>query len=177
MFGSMFGGDKSVPSKIIAAPEPGSTMRIDIVSDTHGYLSPELLEELAGADLIVHAGDFCSLDDYNYLCGIAPLQGCLGNNDYRYEYPPEVGRLVRFEVGDTRWQVAHYREDLDLKCADVAVCGHTHKPYVEERRGRIVLNPGSPTFPRTTMGPTMARVIVGEGGRLVSADIIQLGES
>lgn len=176
MFDSLFGAGR-VPSKIIAAPAPGSTMRIDVISDTHGCLSDELLEQLAGADLIVHAGDFCSLDDYEHLSGIAPLQGCLGNNDYRYEYPPEVGRLVCFEVGDLRWQIAHYREDLDLACADIAVCGHTHKPYIEERGGRLVLNPGSPTFPRTTLGPTMARLVIGEGGRPVSADIIQLGES
>ena len=31
--------------------------RIDIISDTHGYLSPALLDELKGADLIIHAGD------------------------------------------------------------------------------------------------------------------------
>lgn len=35
--------------------------RFDIISDTHGFLSPELLSELAGADVIVHAGDILSL--------------------------------------------------------------------------------------------------------------------
>ena len=31
-----------------------SAKRIDIISDTHGYLSPALLDELKGADLITH---------------------------------------------------------------------------------------------------------------------------
>ena len=39
-------------------------MRYDIISDTHGHLSSELLRELEGADLILHAGDCCSVDDY-----------------------------------------------------------------------------------------------------------------
>ena len=176
MFGPLF-GDRKVPSKLVQAPGPGETMRVDIISDTHGYLLPAMMDELEGADLIVHAGDVCSLEDYWRLSDVAPLQCCLGNNDYRYEYPPEVGKLVRFSIGDTRWQVAHYREHLDLSTANVAVCGHTHKPYIEEHRGRLVINPGSPTFPRSTMGNTMARVIVGEGGKPISADIIQLEES
>ena len=37
-----------------------SAKRIDIISDTHGYLSPALLDELEGADLIIHAGDLTS---------------------------------------------------------------------------------------------------------------------
>ena len=36
-------------------------MRIDIISDTHGNLSDELMAQLKGADAIVHAGDMLSL--------------------------------------------------------------------------------------------------------------------
>ena len=49
-------------------------MRFDIVSDTHGHLSQELLEALQGADCIVHAGDMCSDSDYRTLSRIAPLR-------------------------------------------------------------------------------------------------------
>ena len=34
--------------------------RIDIVSDTHGYLAPELKREIDGCDLLIHAGDITS---------------------------------------------------------------------------------------------------------------------
>ena len=44
-----------------------SAKRIDIISDTHGYLSPALLDELEGADLIIHAGDLTSEMDYEHL--------------------------------------------------------------------------------------------------------------
>ena len=49
-----------------------SAKRIDIISDTHGYLSPALLDELKGADLIIHAGDLTSEMDYEHLRTIAP---------------------------------------------------------------------------------------------------------
>ena len=39
-------------------------MRYDIISDTHGFLEPDLLDQLQGADVIVHAGDICSGADY-----------------------------------------------------------------------------------------------------------------
>mgnify|MGYP003373323359 CR=1 FL=1 len=40
--------------------------RIDIISDTHGYLSDELLAALEGADLIIHAGDMTSEADWDH---------------------------------------------------------------------------------------------------------------
>lgn len=65
-----------------------SAKRIDIISDTHGYLSPALLDELEGADLIIHAGDLTSEMDYEHLCTIAPVRAVLGNNDYYRDYGP-----------------------------------------------------------------------------------------
>ena len=31
--------------------------RIGVISDTHGHLDPQILEEFAGVDHIIHAGD------------------------------------------------------------------------------------------------------------------------
>lgn len=42
-------------------------VRFDVISDTHGYLSSELLEALQGANYIVHAGDITSNADYQTL--------------------------------------------------------------------------------------------------------------
>ncbi len=67
-----------------------SAKRIDIISDTHGYLSPALLDELKGADLIIHAGDLTSEMDYEHLRTIAPVRAVLGNNDYYRDYGPDV---------------------------------------------------------------------------------------
>lgn len=103
-----------------------SAKRIDIISDTHGYLSPALLDELKGADLIIHAGDLTSEMDYEHLRTIAPVRAVLGNNDYYRDYGPDVDRLALFTYEGLKFAVAHYREDLPVGSVDVAINGHTH---------------------------------------------------
>ena len=149
-------------------------MRYDIIADTHGHLSDALLEELKGADCIVHAGDFCSEEDYWTLANIAPIHACLGNNDWGMEYPKSVKRFIQFSSAGLNWEVCHYEERLDLKICDIAICGHSHRPFIErdKRTGTLVMNPGSPTFPRAS-GPSMGRIIA-ENGVVQSAEIIYL---
>ena len=148
--------------------------RIDIVSDTHGYLSEELLCDLEGADLIVHAGDMTSEMDYEQLCAIAPVRAVLGNNDYYRNYGPGVDRLCVFEYEGLRFSVAHYREDLPVGTSDVAVCGHTHRAKVVTLGRCCVVNPGSATYPRDMSVPSMARMLVRDG-QILSVDIVRLG--
>jgi len=35
----------------------GSTIRVGVISDTHGLLRPEAVEALRGSELILHVGD------------------------------------------------------------------------------------------------------------------------
>lgn len=153
-----------------------ATTRYDIISDTHGFLSPELLAQLQGTDMIVHAGDICSPSDYLKLQNIAPVQMCLGNNDWSSDYGPMVKARKIFYGSGLRWQVVHYRERLNLLKCDVAICGHTHTPFVtrDEWTGTLVMNPGSPTYPRRSKA-SMGRIIVDEDThKIVSAEIITL---
>ena len=113
-----------------------------------------MLDALDGCDLIVHAGDITSDEDFVTLGALAPLRLCLGNNDWAGEYGPEVTRKVRFEYEGLQFCVCHYRQDLT---------------------GALVMNPGSPTFPRSSSGPTMGRIYV-EDGRVLSSEIIKLGD-
>lgn len=147
--------------------------RIDIISDTHGHLSSRLLQELEGADLIVHAGDMTSESDYFELATIAPIKAVLGNNDYFYDYGPGVERTIRFEYEGLRFTVNHYQERLQLMGVDVAVCGHTHRSKIMRLGACTLVNPGSPTYPRDGRGPTMARMFVMDG-TIVSTKIISL---
>ncbi len=152
------------------------TTRYDIISDTHGHLSPVLLENLKGADVIVHAGDCCSISDYRRLEMIAPVQMCLGNNDWAGDYGPAVKARKIFFGSGMRWQIVHYRERLNLLKCDIAICGHTHNPFVmrDEWTNVLVMNPGSPTCPRRSE-PSMGRIICDDdAGKVISAEIITL---
>ena len=55
--------------------------RVGIVSDTHDWVHPRLLETLDGADLIFHAGDVGSRSVIDALESIAPVVAVRGNND------------------------------------------------------------------------------------------------
>ena len=69
--------------------------------------------------------------------------------------------------------MAHYREELPVGTVDVAICGHTHRPKIVQLGKCLVINPGSPTYPRSARGNTMARLFVADG-RVISAEIIDL---
>ena len=147
--------------------------RIDVISDTHGRLSPELLAAIGGADLLVHAGDFTSEEDHAMLAAMCPMYGVLGNNDFYYDYGPDVQLLCRFEYEGLRFAVSHYYADLPREGVDIAVCGHTHRPKIEQEPGRVVVNPGSASYPRDGRGPSIARLVV-EDGRLMDAQILRI---
>jgi putative phosphoesterase len=120
--------------------------RIGLISDTHGLLRPEALAFLAGCDAIVHAGDICDASVLERLAAIAPLVAVRGNNDvggWAEDLP--VARTVVAE--GTTLHVIHDVADLRRHPADAdaryVIHGHSHKPAVVERDGRIFVNPGS----------------------------------
>ena len=117
--------------------------RIDIVSDTHGYLAPELKREIGGCDLLIHAGDITSESNWAELeVSVPAIRGVLGNNDGFYAYGPEVVRLNEFTYEGLRFAVSHFRERLPLGDVDVAVCGHTHRAMIERLDGCLVIESG-----------------------------------
>lgn len=149
---------------------------VSVISDTHGWLDQALIDQLQGSDLIVHAGDICSRADLEALQSIAPVHACLGNNDYAHDYPGGLPKIASFYVGKLHWLVCHYVERIDTRLCDVAISGHTHRPFVQsDARGCLCMNPGSPTFPRSTMGPTCGKIVV-DKNQILSAEIIQLPE-
>ena len=153
---------------------PVDAKRVDIISDTHGRLSSELLAAIKDADLVIHAGDITSEQDWGFLCAAHPsIKAVLGNNDGFYRYEPALPRLNRFTYEGLRFSVAHYREELPLAESDVAVCGHTHRPVIEEIGGCLVINPGSASLPRGRFIPTIARIMV-KDGEVYSAEILDL---
>jgi hypothetical protein len=159
---------------------------IAVISDTHlprgaRRLPDNCVERLAGADLILHAGDFVSGEALDEIEAIGPpLVGVHGNVDseqVRRRLPAErsvelggvtVGML--HDAGPSRARLERMRDRFPGAAA--VVYGHSHIPLHEQRDGFQLFNPGSPTdrrrHPQHTMG--LARV---EDGRL-SFELIAL---
>ena len=72
--------------------------RLAIISDTHNLLRPQVLERLAAADIILHAGDVSSPDTLEALRDLGKdLYLVRGNNDWALgpRIPPHSDRFHR----------------------------------------------------------------------------------
>jgi uncharacterized protein len=129
-----------------STPLAASTMRIGIISDTHGLLRPEATDRLAGVDYIIHAGDIGRPEVISELRKIAPIMAIRGNID-RGEWAAEYPDTAVVKLGGRSIYVLHNLKELDLDPAaagiDVVVSGHSHLPKIETVRGVLYLNPGS----------------------------------
>jgi putative phosphoesterase len=159
-----------------------SAMRIAVISDTHmprkGLALPAACaERLRAADLIVHAGDWSSMDALALVRGLGPpVVGVRGN----VEEPAVRAALpatAEAEVEGVRIGVVHDGGPGDgrpprlrrrFPAADAVVFGHSHIPWHEVGAdGLVVLNPGSPTDRRRSPRHSMAEIEV-DGGRIAA---------
>lgn len=141
-------------------------MKIGILSDTHGKLYPPVLELIASCDMVLHAGDVDNrqtLDQlWMHLKANAPFYLVRGNNDR--EWAGQIAKTQRFFQGGISFFMTHDRKDVswDLQGVQVVIYGHSHKFCVEEKDGRLWLNPGSCGRPRFGAEMTLAVLTIEE---------------
>src|SRR3972149_60043 len=61
--------------------QQAATRVVGVISDTHGLLRPEVIMELTGSDLIIHAGDIGGPEILDRLRKIASVVAVRGNAD------------------------------------------------------------------------------------------------
>ena len=164
----------------------GVLMRIAVLADTHlrpgGRPLPEVvLEELAAADLILHAGDVVDGFLLDELAMFAPVHAVLGNNDHDLggRLPPRleldcdgVAIAMVHDSGARAGRPARMRRWFPD--ADVVVFGHSHEPVDEPGVGeQRLFNPGSPTQRRRQPHPTMGRLTI-EDAALRTHEILRV---
>lgn len=130
-------------------------MKIGIVSDTHCHdLPPQLINEFAKVDLIIHAGDFCSVDDYNEFKDLAKIKAVAGNCD-EAKLVKKLPQSDVFTVDGVSFGLFHGEgagagilQSVQMRFAkekiDCAIFGHSHTPFNEKIDGVVYFNPGSP---------------------------------
>lgn len=140
---------------------------IGVISDTHGLLRPEAVDQLTGVNAILHAGDIGSLDVIVALQAIAPVTAIKGNIDqspWAASFPDE--ETVEFD--NRKIFILHNRHDLafDPKSAgiDIVISGHSHKPAIETIDNVLYLNPGSAGPRRFTLPVAVAILQIDGGG-------------
>ena len=145
-------------------------MKIGVVSDTHGFFDPRLLELFAGVGHILHAGDIGQQRVIVELETLAPVTAVLGNTDVglsfkETEVVPLVGRkFLVHHIVDPRQPAEPLKDRLAGENPDVVVFGHTHKPYCETLGRTLFLNPGYAGKPRFGMPRSVAIIECNAGG-------------
>ena len=118
-------------------------MKLAILSDTHGLLRPEVVEQLKTADAILHGGDINKQSIVDQLRQYAPLYVVRGNNDK--EWAEDIPHDLTITLDGMTFYMVHNKKELPttLNGVDVVVFGHSHKYVQEEKNGILWLNPGS----------------------------------
>ncbi|MEX0722205.1 MAG: metallophosphoesterase family protein [Balneolaceae bacterium] len=131
-------------------------IKIGLISDTHNFLDPQVLEFFKGRDEIWHAGDFGNISIAEKLKKIAPVIGVYGNvdgQDIRQEFPLHQ-RFTR--EGLDIWMThiggipGRYcipiREQMEANPPELFVCGHSHILKIardQEVKKMLYMNPGA----------------------------------
>ncbi|WP_236715520.1 metallophosphoesterase family protein [Pseudomonas sp. BMS12] len=152
-----------------------SALRVGLIADTHGLLRPEALAALAGCDHILHAGDIGKPEILDALRCIAPLTVVRGNNDEGLAWAVELPQQVELQLGGVGLYLVHELADVQAQLPEgvrVVITGHSHKPLIEERDGRLWINPGS-AGPRRFKLPVSLALLQIDGGA-ISAELIDL---
>jgi putative phosphoesterase len=129
--------------------------RIGLLSDTHGYLDPRVLEHFAEVDEIWHAGDIGSTEVLQRLREYKPTRAVYGNmdsGDVRYS----LSEFYRFRVEDVNVLMTHIggypgryspaiRQEIYSEKPDIFVAGHSHilKVVHDSAIDCLHINPGA----------------------------------
>jgi hypothetical protein len=150
---------------------------IAVISDTHlprgeRRIPDTCLEQLAAADLILHAGDFVSVEVLEALETMGPpVAAVYGNVDaegVRRRLPAtrtvdaggvKIGMI--HDAGTSRGRME--RMQAVFPDAAAVVYGHSHIPMHEQSNGFQLFNPGSPTDRRRQPSHTMGLARVTDG--------------
>jgi uncharacterized protein len=136
------------------------TIRLLLIADTHvpkraKDLPAAVWEEVARADVVIHAGDWVDIGLLEELeARSTRLIACWGNNDGD-ELRARIPERADATLGGVRFTVTHEtggaagrdnRMSKQYPDTDVLVFGHSHIPWdTTTETGLRLLNPGSPT--------------------------------
>jgi len=149
------------------------TVRVAILSDTHGFVCPDVMEVVRSCDAAVHAGDIGSSHVLDQLdSAVGKTHAVRGNNDVPglwagdeldvLEDLPSVADIVlpggtlAVEHGHLHGAMAPDHEKLRAAHpgARVIAYGHTHKLLIDRSKTPWIVNPGAAGRIRNRGGPS-----------------------
>ncbi len=153
----MIGSPKERVAPPLSYPVPAT---IGVISDTHVFargrrrLPPEVLDLFRRfeVDLILHAGDVCTVGVLVALGDVAPTLAVQGNGE-ELELARSLPMEIPFSVGAFSFVLLHGHTGRTARTVarhfagrvECVVYGHSHIPMIEAVEETILFNPGSAT--------------------------------
>ena len=147
------------------------TVRVAIISDTHGFIDPNVISVIQSCSHVVHGGDICGAHVLQQLQQLGKkITAVAGNNDASGLWPIEETHVVNaipsvayLQLPGGKLAVEHgHRHGMSQPDhaslrhthadARVIVYGHTHKMLVDKEESPWVINPGAAGETRTRGG-------------------------
>ncbi|MFO7706711.1 MAG: metallophosphoesterase family protein [Desulfobacterales bacterium] len=142
---------------------PKTSYRLGLISDTHGFLPPDVAEIFRDVDLILHAGDIGSARIVDSLEAIAPVLAVRGNMD-NGPWAENLPHRRSLRAGEMQIHLIHDLANLQPQPPPgdhvAVVAGHTHRSQVERKQGVLYVNPGSAGAPRHGERASVALLVV-----------------
>lgn len=161
---------------------------IGLLSDTHGYLDPRIMDYFSNCDEIWHAGDIGSVEIIDQLEAFKPVRIVFGNIDNK-AIQVRSHENLHFELEGFRIWMTHiggapprYNPTvlpiLRSETPDIFICGHSHILRVirdKELKNMLYINPGAAGREGFHKIRTLLRFNLHEG--LISQmEVIELGK-
>lgn len=172
--------------------------RIGIISDTHGWLDPQVLSHFKGCDEIWHAGDFGNIVIAEQLAGnfISTSNPLLPNSNIKAVYGNIDGQDVRtvfpekllFNCEDVKVFMTHIggypgryapgiKNDIVTQKPNLFISGHSHilKVIYDDKLNCLHINPGAAGKQGWHLVRTIIRLVI-DGKNMKDCEVIELGK-
>jgi len=158
------------------------TIRVGIISDTHGHIDHRVVDALADCDISVHAGDIMGGKILETMqTATDKVIAVRGNNDipglwktHEQHALQELRHEETFSLPGGAVVVLHGHEHGPMPCHDsmrgahpharMIIYGHSHKLVCDQDQQPWVVNPGAAGLTRTHGGPSCLILEASESG-------------
>jgi uncharacterized protein len=163
-------------------------VKIGLLSDTHSFLDPKILDHFKDCDEIWHAGDIGDVAVADALEKFKPVRAVYGNIDSKelqLRYPEDLGFICE---GLSIW-ITHIggappnynprvKKILKQNAPDIFICGHSHILRIkkdENFKNMLYLNPGAAGNHGFHLVKTLVRFEIRER-EIKNMEVIEIGK-
>ena len=135
-----------------------NNFRIIIISDTHGYLNPNIFNLVRENDYVIHAGDIMDENIIDSLKAMSKKTYAVNGNNDNFSSINDVEtietKLGKIIVTHGHNNYPNYHDSLRKEFPDafLVIYGHTHKHIVDTSSMPYIVNPGASGKIRTQGG-------------------------